>query len=229
MATLIQKIWRGYIYRRKHIPNSILSIHQYLAQTNIKCSTDTDDGRINSCFDETTCLKLLKKQFGSRIRIPTKRHWYDLLVKDYRCGWLPCNIKSTTTLTSDNTGNLAMLVYAYTNYDMNVLQQYNNGIMSKILFNRIAKRRYNRTNRDYYFIVINKTDNTVITNSCKGLTKLTANNNNLPFQVCWSKNKIYKYNTINDIIQEFVKIIQTPKPSWRELFVTQMRTLNIDE
>lgn len=29
-------------------------------------------------------------------------------------GWIPVNIKTTTTLTNDNTGNLAMCVYAYT-------------------------------------------------------------------------------------------------------------------
>ena len=51
----------------------------------------------------------------SRIKKPKARMWYDILVKDYQYGWLPVNIKTTTTKTSDNTGNLAICVYAYTN------------------------------------------------------------------------------------------------------------------
>ena len=31
--------------------------------------------------------------------------WYDILIYDYQYGWLPVNIKTTTTLTSDNTAN----------------------------------------------------------------------------------------------------------------------------
>ena len=36
--------------------------------------------------------------------------WYDILAYDYMYKWIPINIKTTTTKTSDNTGNLTMCV-----------------------------------------------------------------------------------------------------------------------
>jgi hypothetical protein len=228
-ATQIQKVWKSYIHKKKNIPNSLQSIGIFLNNIEIKCSSNNSDGRINSCFDEDTCVKLLKKEYTNRIRIPTKRNWYDILVKDYQRGWIPCNIKSTLTTTSDNTGNLAMCVYAYTNHDMNILKQYNNGKMSIILHNKIKNKQYNISLRDYYFIVINKSTNVVIINSCKGLTKLTPNVNNLPFQVCWSKNIKYIYKPIHLVVNNFVNTIQHPSPSWKETFLSKMRKLNINE
>ena len=228
-ATQIQKVWKGYIHRKKNIPNSLQLLGVFLNNTEIKCSSNNLDGRINSCSDEDTCAKLLKKEYKDRIRIPTKRYWYDILVKDYQRGWIPCNIKSTLTTTSDNTGNLAMCVYAYTNHNMDILKQYNNGKMWIILLNKIKNKQYNYSLRDYYFIVINKSTNGVIINGCKGLTKLTSNVNNLPFQVCWSKNIKYMYKPIHIVVNNFVKTIQHPSPSWKEMFLSKMRKLNINE
>lgn len=167
----------------------------------------------------------IKKKFKKRIRIPTKRNWYDVLIKDFRLGWIPCNIKSTSTKTSDNTGNLAMCVYSYTDHPMDVMKQYTNGKMSIILYNKIKNKKYNKSSRDYYFIVINKNNNNVIINGCKCLNKLTPNINNLPFQICWSKNKKYIHKPIRFVISTFVDALQRPSPSWREKFMTNMRTL----
>ena len=151
-----------------------------------------------------------------------------MLIYDYQYGNLPINIKSTTTKTSDNTGNLAMLVYAYTDSKLDLTKQYNNGEMSRKLYNSIKNKNYNKNyKKDYYFIVINK-ENTdkIIINSCKGLSYLTPNNNNLPFQVKWSKNKHFKYKKIKLIIEDFILIIKTPKPSWREEFLNNIRSIN---
>jgi len=78
-------------------------------------------------------------------------------------------------------------------------KSYENGKMSDILFNKLKNNKYNTNNKkDYYFIVLNKTDaSDIIVNSVKGLTILTPNINNLPFQVCWNKNRIFKYENIN--------------------------------
>ena len=66
-----------------------------------------------------------------------------------------------------------------------------------------------------------------IVNSVKGLTILTPNINNLPFQVCWDKNRIFKYENINKQIKLFINCLQKPKPSWKETFMTNMRTINL--
>lgn len=58
--------------------------------------------------------------------------WFDILVYDYTYGWLPVNIKTSTTLTNDNVGNLTMCVYAYTNEILNINNNimYDNGYIS---------------------------------------------------------------------------------------------------
>ena len=206
-------------------------IKKYLILQTFQFSKQNEDGRINSCIDEDEIIKLLIKKFGEKIKKPKIRMWYDILAFDYIFGWIPINIKTTTTITSDNTGNLAMCVYAYTNemLDINRDKSYNNGKMRIILFNKLKNKEYNTNNKkDYYFIILNKknTDDIII-NSVKGLTILTSNVNNLPFQVNWSKNKSFKYENINKKIKLFIECLQKPKPSWKETFMSNIRTLDL--
>jgi hypothetical protein len=58
-----------------------------------------------------------------------------------------------------------------------------------------------------------------------GLQKLTPNNNNLPFQVKWDKNKEFVYEKINKRIKQFIECLQQPTRSWKETFIEQIRTL----
>ena len=144
-------------------------------------------------------------------------------------GWIPVNIKTTTTLTCDNSGNLTMCVQAYTDVELNILRKktYQNGEMSTVLCDKLKKKEYNKKcKKDYYFIVLNKTDSTdVIINSLKGLTYLTPNSNNLPFQICWNKNRKFAYNNIDMVVQKFIECIKKPKQSWKEQFVANIRHL----
>ena len=70
-----------------------------------------------------------------------KRYLCDILVLDKIDDLLPVNIKTTTTIISDNTGNLAMCIYSYTDEKLDLNKLYNNGEMSNIY------------KKDYYFIV----------------------------------------------------------------------------
>lgn len=225
----IQSWFRGCNLRLKQLPLIMYKIKRYLKTIDFEFSGQNEDGRVNSSIDEDVIIKLLIYNFGIRIRKPKIRMWYDILVYDYMYGWLPVNIKTTTTMTCDNTGNLAMCVYSYTNELLDIYRDksYENGKMSDILFHKLKHKKYNTINKkDYYFIVLNKTDpSDIIINSVKGLTNLTPNVNNLPFQVCWSKNKDFKYQNINRIIKLFIECLQKPKPSWREVFMTNVRTL----
>lgn len=225
----IQKWFRGCIFRLKKMPLIIYKIKKYLKSQKIKFSSQNEDGRINSCIDEDEIIKLLIKKFDKKIKKPKIRMWYDILAFDYIYGWLPINIKTTTTLTSDNIGNLTMCVYAYTDeiLDINSNKSYENGKMSHILFEKLKNKNYNTNNKkDYYFIVLNKTNSSdIIVNSLKGLTILTPNINNLPFQVCWNKNRKFKYENINKKIKQFIHCLKKPKPSWKEIFMTNIRTL----
>ena len=227
----IQKMFRCYIFRLKQMPLIMYKIKKYLELNAFTFSTQNEDGRINSCIDEDSLIKLLVNKFSKKIKKPKIRMWYDILVFDYIYGWLPINIKTTSTLTSDNTGNLAMCVYAYTDeiLDIHRDKTYDNGKMSEILFDKLKNKKYNTNNKkDYYFIVLNKTDGSdIIVNSVKGLTILTPNINNLPFQVCWYKNRLFKYENIKKKIKLFIDCLQKPKPSWKETFMSNIRTLDL--
>lgn len=228
-AIKIQKYVRGYIFRKNCLPLIMLKIQKYLKTISFKFSTQNEDGRINSCIDEDEVIELLMKKFGKKIKKPKKRMWYDILAYDYMYKWIPINIKTTTTKTSDNTGNLTMCVYAYTNkiVDIHRDKSYENGEMSEILFHKLKNKEYNTNNKkDYYFVVLNKTvPNDIIVNSLKGLTILTPNINNLPFQICWDKNRTFKYEKINKKIKLFIDCLQKPKPSWKETFMSNIRKL----
>jgi hypothetical protein len=231
-ATIIQKYYRGSILRKKRLPLFLYIIQQYLTKLICKISNDMDDGRINSCKDENTIITNIQKAFRNRIRVPDKRFWFDMLIFDRLYGWLPVNIKSTTLLTADNTGNLAMCVYGFTDFQMNLYgcsNTYNNGKMADVLIKKIQTQSYNISpKRDYYFLVINKKNPTeIIINSLKGLRKLTPNINNLPFQVKWNDNRTFEYKPITRSIECFIKTLQKPKPSWQERFLHNIRDISI--
>lgn len=225
----IQRIFRGWILRLKQLPLIMYKIKKYLKIQAFQFSNQNEDGRINSCIDEENVIKLIIEKFGEKIKKPKCRMWYDILAFDYMYGYIPINIKTTTTKTSDNTGNLAMCVFAYTNEELDIHRDksYENGKMSDILFYKLKNKKYNTNNKkDYYFIVLNKRDaSDIIVNSVKGLTTLTPNINNLPFQICWDKNRDFTYENINKKIILFIDCLQKPKPSWKETFISNIRLL----
>jgi hypothetical protein len=226
----IQQCFRGYRTRLHRLPLIMYVIQRFLKSQAIQFSIQHGDGRVNSSMDENTVIELLIREFGERIKVPKEeRMWFDILVRDHLVGWIPINIKSTKTTTPDNVGNMAICVYAYTNeaLDIHRNKTYNSGEMSGILLAKLQKREYSTNpKKDYYFLVLNKTDSTdVIVNSLKGLTVLTPNIHNLPFQVKWSKNREFKYKHISDTIQQYINCTRKPEPSWNETFMSGMRTL----
>ena len=226
MELKIQKVYRGYITRVKRLPLIMYSIQRYLIAVAFQFSNQTEDGRINSCMDEVAIIQLLIQRFKIKIKIPKIRMWYDILAFDSIYGWIPINIKTTTMMTSDNTGNLAMCVQAYTNVILDYDKSYDNGKMSVLLFDQLKDKCYNNIKRDYYFIVLNKLDSRdVVVNSVKGLSVLTPNINNLPFQVCWNKNRVFNYEPTRIRVQQFIECLQKPRPSWKETFMMNIRSV----
>lgn len=225
----IQKVFRGYLLRRSRLPMILYIIQHFIQNTKFTFSNNNDDGRINSCIDEDEILKLLIEKFGTKIVKPSIRMWYDIIVFDKLYGWIPVNIKTTTTLTCDNSGSLAICVQAYTNKKLDVHRKntYKNGEMSVILYDKLKKKAYNKKcKKDYYFLVLNKTNSKdVIINSLKGLTYLTPNSNNMPFQICWNKNRTFLYNNIDTVVQKFIECIKKQKQSWKEQFVANIKNL----
>ena len=232
-ATKIQKVVKGFLYRSKRLPLILHIIQKYLRECLFKCSEQYEDGRINSSIDENEIIKILVERFNKgniiKIKIPNIRMWFDILVYDFVYGWIPVNIKTTKMLSHDNTGNLAMCVYSYTHYKLDLHQEktYDNGKMAKILIKKLKRKEYNRKyNKDYYFIVLNKTTpQDIIINSIKGLCKLYPNLNNLPFQVCWKHNREYIYDKIENKIGMFINCFKKSKRNWRERFLYNIKNL----
>ena len=222
---------KGYLFRKNRMPNVLYSMQRYLQHNSIVPCITTEDGRVNSCMDEDKVIATLSAcpTFTNRIFKPKVRMWYDILVYDYQFGWIPVNIKSTTTTTSDNTGNLAMCVYAYTDCCLDLYSPCHNGAMSRLLIDKLQARQFNTNkHKDYYFIVINKSEpGDIIINSVKGLQELTPNINNLPFQVMWKKNRNYTYKPIEENVQMLLSALRRPAPSWKESFMSDIRSMNL--
>ena len=214
---------KGFLYRLKNLPNSIKKIKLVLSKNTLELDCNFSDGRLNSSINEFYILDLLTLEFPDRIKIPKCRMWYDFLFFDFRYGWLPVNIKITTMKTSDNTCNITGLVHSYTSHKLDFDKMYSNGTMSKLLIDKINNKYYNRTlKKDYYFLVINKNTNKIIINSINGLTTLTPNVNNLPFQINWSKNEDFKYRNIKETVEVFFSLYSN-KVSWKTSFLQELK------
>lgn len=227
-SSIIASYWKTHKYKINNLPNSIKYIQKILNKNNIEINKNSSDGRTNSSFDEKKIINILKndKLLENRINIPKDRHWFDIAIYDYQYGWIPCNIKSSTLKSADNVGNLAMCLYALTNYKMNLNKSYRNNKIYKKLIDLLKDNELNLLyKRDYYFIVLNKQNNKVIVNSFKGLKYLTSNLSNLPFQIKWKENRYFIYQNIYDIKIKFLNVIQNHEKSWIEDFLTEFRKL----
>lgn len=224
----IQKVIRGFLCRIKRLPLFLYIIQNYLSSILYSFSVSTEDGRVNSFIDENNIIKILCSKYCERIKVPKIRMWYDILIYDKLCGWLPVNIKSTSTKTRDNTGNLAMCVYAYTNQKLDLHKTYENGKMSHIFIEKLRAKEYNKNfKKDYYFLVFNKQKpKDIIINSVKGLKIIHVNNNNLPFQVCWNKNRNYEYNGIINCIGLLLCSMEKIKHNWKKNFIDNIKNIN---
>ena len=195
----------------------------------ISFSSNTKDGRVNSSLDEESIIMTLISRFGERVKPSSPRMWYDMKVYDYKYGWLPVNIKTTTMSSSDNAGNLAMCLYAYTSEEMELDKSYTNGDVFEKLVQCFDSKKYNRLDkRDYYFLVLNKNrQDDIVINSLKGLSKLTPNINNLPFQIKWNDNRIFNYGNISQKLKLFFSCVRRTNDSWTQKFVPMLSKFDI--
>jgi hypothetical protein len=137
---------------------------------------------VNSIADEDTIIDLLEKKYGKENIIkPKVRDWWDVKVFGY-----PVQIKSSDfkKKASDNFSSKAAILYALTylpedKVKVNRWAEFENALLN---YSDVDN------GRDYYIIVVDKSTKKVYLNSLKSLAKLTANGNNLPFQIKWVDN-----------------------------------------
>lgn len=211
---------------RRNLPIVLSIFKNYLKNQNIQFCKTSEDGRVNSSLDEDIIINYLISKYPERVYRPKVRMWYDIKVYDYRHGWIPVNIKTTTMSSPDNTANLAMATYAYTNFKMDLDTNYSNGEMSRLLLDKLSSNNLNTCGRDYYFLVLNKKNPTdIIINSTRGLSHLTSNTHNLPFQVNWRRNRKYVYKPVDISLKLFLNCLGKCNMGWRENFISNIQKI----
>jgi hypothetical protein len=171
------------------------AIKEFLLENYIKLFSNNksgNDGRLESASFEDIITNFLlenKEVFDFNISVPNIREWYDLKIicKNEEIKYV--NIKATNMKSSDNSANFRSLLYTYTNTEEYFFNDTNNNRKKDYLklIDCVLNNNYSN-NRDYYFLVFDKSKNNIIINSLRYLNEITFNNSNLPFQINWSKN-----------------------------------------
>ncbi len=163
------------------IPTQLNEIAEFLKTNPCHLSQPLQDGRLNSSVNEEEILNTIKDHFP--IQLPKSREWWDFSFEENDI-FYPVNIKTTTTKTADNLNGKLGIYYAL----CGLVPEFNNEIAWEKYFQKLHKDLGTNTNRDYYFLIINKNDpKDVFINSLKGIQTLQPNN--LPFQCKWDNNR----------------------------------------
>ncbi|MGL2656070.1 restriction endonuclease [Helicobacter pylori] len=163
------------------IPTQLNEIAEFLRTNPYHLSQPLQDGRLNPSVNEEEILNTIKDYFP--IQLPKAREWWDFSFEENKI-FYPVNIKTTTTKTADNLNGKLGIYYAL----CGLVPEFNNEIAWEKYFQKLHKDLGTNTNRDYYFLIINKNDpKDVFINSLKGIQTLQPNN--LPFQCKWDNNR----------------------------------------
>ncbi len=161
------------------IPTQLNEIAEFLKTNPCHLSQPLQDGRLNSSVNEEEILNTIKDYFP--IQLPKAREWWDFSFEENDI-FYPVNI--TTTKTADNLNCKLGIYYAL----CGLVPEFNNEIAWEKYFQKLHKDLGKNTNRDYYFLIINKNDpKDIFINSLKGIQTLQPNN--LPFQCKWDNNR----------------------------------------
>lgn len=179
------------------IPEILCEICGFLSQEELRLTSATQDGRINSSINEDEILNCLDKCFkfsdGYELQRPNAREWYDFVIeKQETKEFYPINIKVTDTTHSDNLNCKLGIYYALTGKK----PSFTNEISWLPYFEKLHDNFGASRDKDYYFLVVNKRDvSDVFCTTLRGLQAITPNGNNLPFQCMWSRNRnLYQRN-----------------------------------
>ncbi len=174
------------------IPEELIKIKNYLNKENFKLKNTFEDGRLNASINEDQILKLIRKEY--EINIPKSRSWFDFSIETENI-FYPVNIKVTNTTHQDNLNCKLGIYYSLTGH----LPDFPNEIRWLHYFEKLKNNLGKNKSKDYFFLVINKSDLTdVFVNSLKGLNSIYPNGNNLPFQCKWADNKMFKKRKFKD-------------------------------
>lgn len=170
-------------------PQILNDIVEALKKSNLKAVNENAEGRVNSKKDEDKIIAWLEKQskFEGRIKAGVLRSFSDMIVIDYDGTEHVVNIK-TSVGSSDNAFSKLGILWALTDLTMQNYKEQK--IINKISDKKFAELilKYKKeTNRDYWFLSLDKKDfSQVIVRGVKQITYWGLNpTNNL--QIQWNK------------------------------------------
>ncbi|GAA7491867.1 hypothetical protein ckin124_11280 [Helicobacter pylori] len=199
------------------VPTRLNEIAEFLKTNPYNLSQPLQDGRLNPSVNEEEILNTIKDYFP--IQLPRAREWWDFSFEENDI-FYPVNIKTTTTKTADNLNGKLGIYYAL----CGLVPEFNNEIAWEKYFQKLYKDLGKNTNRDYYFLIINKNDpKDIFINSLKGIQTLQPNN--LPFQCKWDNNReitqrsfMESKNFILSALAESVKLRANIYLAFKEFF-----------
>ncbi len=133
------------------IPTQLNEIAEFLKTNPYNLSQPLQDRRLNSSVNEEEILNTIKHSFA--IQLPKAREWWDFSFEENDI-FYPVNLKITTTKTADNLNCKLGIYYAL----CGLLPTFNNEIAWEKYFQKLHKDLGKNTDRDYYFLIINKND-----------------------------------------------------------------------
>ena len=172
------------------IPNELKQVAKYLSAQQIKLPSGGVDGRHDSTVGEDDVAKTLldaATSKGWKITCPNKgkknnREWYDVKINEHYC-----NIKISECAGNADNANAKKAIYYFLTGRLG--DNVNNA--ESVFFKNMKDAESPDKKRDYFFLVVNKTDTTdVFFVSLKGLKNVRINPRNPPFQIVWEDNRI---------------------------------------
>jgi hypothetical protein len=161
-------------------------IEKVIRTNNFIANSDNIDGRVNSIKDEDTIKNiLLNSELKEYIRIPRIRECGDFSVMlDGKT--IIFNIKTTNGNSADNIFSKNGTLLAFTDIPEDELTSN----VSWEKFARLLKERKADNDRDYYYLVVNKTSGDIFIRGLKSLQTIKSNPSNI-LQVNWSREFTY--------------------------------------
>ncbi len=180
-------------------PDILEEIVAYLKKYNLNL-VQGNDARINSAASEQVVISALQNASHNKWKVITpnvtnNRAWYDFICKDNKTQQkYYCDIKISNCESNDNM-NAKKAIYWLLTGDKNTeeVPNQNNKFFEKM------KKNENLTDRDFYYLVINKKElNDIFIVSLKNINSagIIGSVNNPPFQANWSKCKIPENKTM---------------------------------
>lgn len=169
----------------------------------LKLSSESEDGRINSALSEKSIVTLIEEkaaepEWAGRISVsvPKIREWYDVMIFMTETGEsIPINIK-ITSMGCDNLNCKLGIFYALSGDDP-LGFGLSNETNWNVFFDRLSHSMKDNES-DYFFVVIDKSTSKAFWTSLKGMASLIPNGNNLPFQANWRENNVRVNRTFDE-------------------------------